>query len=72
MRDKGLKKEFIDLISNLNQEQLEEFYEELYPSDLEKDLEQECIEYFDWNNDNVKRQKELVSILKGYFKGVEA
>jgi len=64
MKEKKTEKEFMNLISSLNETQLEEFYEELYPSDLEKDLEQECIDYFEWNNDNPKRQKEMIKSLE--------
>ena len=55
-----LKKEFMQLIGDLDTTQLEEFHEELYPDDLERDLEMECIEYFDWYDNSPKRQKEII------------
>lgn len=64
MNKKESLEKFQELITCLNQEQLEELYEEIYPSDVEKDLEQECIDYFEWVSDNPKRQKELINFVE--------
>lgn len=64
IKEKGIQKQFNELITQLGDEGLVELYEECYPNEIEKDYEREIIEYFDWNDDNPKRQKELLDKLK--------
>ena len=65
LKQNKLEKEFNELITQLDDAELSELYDECYPQEEEKDLEQEIIEYFSWNSDNPKRQKELLATLKG-------
>lgn len=59
--------EFMELISYLTETQLKDLHTKMY-GNKETDLEQECIDCFEWNSDNSKVQKEWIDYLKDLYK----